>query len=96
MSPVRWQLAHTWTVGASGAYSIIKSVSTLLPTEAGNGHTLTESAMLQHPIRGQVSLLFGYDRVHQSYGQVVSIAPNPNSDRVSVAIAWNFLHPVGR
>ncbi|MGA2250334.1 hypothetical protein [Terracidiphilus sp.] len=91
-----WQLARTWTAGASGAYSINKSVSALLPTEAENGHTIFGSATLQHPIHGQVSLAFGYDRVHQSYGQVAAIAASPDSDRVSVSVSWNFQHELGR
>ena len=93
---LHWQLARTWTAGVSGSYSINKSVSALLPTEAENGHTITGSATLQHPIHGQVSLAFGYDRVHQSYGQVAAIAANPDSDRFSVSITWNFQHPLGR
>jgi hypothetical protein len=93
---LRWQLAHTWTAGVSGAYFINKSVSALLPTEAGNGHSVTGSATLQHPIRGQISLAFGYDRIHQSYSHVAAIAANPDSDRVSISIAWNFQRELGR
>jgi hypothetical protein len=93
---MRWQLARTWTAGASGGYAINKSVSSTLTTEAGNGHSVSESATLQHPIRGQVSLAFNYDRVHESYGQVAALAANPNADRVSVSLTWNFLRPLGR
>lgn len=92
---MRWRLARTWTAGVSGTYAINKSVGSTPAMTAGNGHTLAGSASLQHPIRGQVSLAFNYERAHQSYGQVPVIAANPDSDRVSVAITWNFMHPLG-
>ena len=93
---VRWQLAHTWTAGASGSYSINKSVSSMLPTAAGNGHSVSGSATLQHPIRGHVSVTLNYDRAHQSYGEVAAIAANPDVDRVSISITWDFLRPLGK
>jgi hypothetical protein len=92
----RWQLARTWAARVSGAYSLNKSASALLQAGTENGHALMGSATLEHPIRGQVSLAFSYDRTHQSYGQVAAIAANPDSDRVSVSINWNFLRPLGR
>jgi hypothetical protein len=93
---LRWQLARAWTATGSGGYFLNKSVGGSLETETGNGHSLTESATVQHPIHGQVSLTFGYDHVHQSYGQVAAIAANPDSNRVSVSITWNFLRPLGK
>jgi hypothetical protein len=93
---VRWQFARTWTAGASGLYAINKSVSSTLTTGTGNGHSVSGSAMLQHPIHGQVSLAFNYDRVHESYGQIAALAANPNADRVSVSLNWNFQRPLGR
>ncbi len=90
-----WQLARRWTTGVSGAYSINKSVSALLPTQTGNGHTITGSATLQHQIFSQLGLAFGYDRVHQSYSQVAAISANPDSDRFSVSLTWNFQRQLG-
>jgi hypothetical protein len=95
-STVRWQLAHTWTVGAIGSYAINKSVNALVLPTSSNGHTLSGSASLQHSIGRQVGLVFNYDRVHQSYGNVAAIAANPDSDRFSVSISWTFLRPLGK
>jgi hypothetical protein len=93
---MRWQLARTWTAGISAAYAVNKSVSALLPTANGNGHSVNGSATLQHPILGQLSLALNYDRVHQSYGEIAAIAANPNIDRISASISWNFQRPLGR
>jgi hypothetical protein len=93
---MRWQLAHTWTLGAAGSYSINKSVNGIVLPASSNGHTLLGSASVQHPIGRQVGLAFNYDHVHQSYGDVAAIAANPDSNRFSVSVSWTFLRPLGK
>lgn len=92
----RWMLARTWTAGVSGAYSINKTVSEILSPGAQNGHAISGSATLQHSLWRQMSMAFNYDRIHQSYSGIAAISANPDSDRESISITWNFLHPLGR
>lgn len=91
----RWRMARTWTGEISGAYSINTSVNSAFSTDSEDGHALSESVTLQHPIRDQLMAGFLYQHVHQSYGGIAAIAPNPDSDRVSVMITWTFLRPLG-
>ncbi len=93
---VRWQLAREWMLETAGSYFVNKSVDADLPTENLNGHSLSGSATLRRSIGKQVSLALDYDRIHQDYGEVPAISANPNADRVSIALTWNFMRPLGR
>jgi hypothetical protein len=92
----RWQMAHTWTASASGAYSINKTVNAIFLPGGQSGHSVTGSATLDHPIGGQFDIAFHYDRIHQSYDRIVAIAANPDSDRETISITWHFQRPIGR
>lgn len=91
-----WRLARTWTTGVSGTYSIINAIDAISSAGDQNGHTLSGSVTLEHPIGSQVSLAFHYDRIHQGYEGIAAIAANPDSDRESISITWNFQRPLGR
>jgi hypothetical protein len=91
-----WRMARAWTVGVSGSYSANKTVDGSLPTEGEGGHGLNGTATLQHPLRDQLTVGLTYQHIHQSYDEIPAIASNPDSDRVSLMITWNFLHPLGR
>ena len=92
----RWRVSRTWTTGLAGTYAINKAVTGMLSTGEQNGHSLGGSATLEHPIRGAVKLSFNFDHIHQSYSQVAAISPNPDTNRVSAMISWNFLRQLGR
>jgi hypothetical protein len=91
-----WRMARTWEGGASGSYSINNPVGGSSPTEGQAGQGISGAATLQHPIRDQLTVGFMYQHVHQSYDEIAAIASNPDSDRVSLMITWNFLRPLGR
>jgi len=92
----RWQMARTWTTSASANYAINRSVTPLLLSEAQNGHSIAGSATIEHALRDQLSVLFEYDRVHQSYEGVASLASDPNSNRELISLVWQFTRPLGR
>ncbi len=92
----RWQMASTWTASASGAYSVNKTVSALLPFGGQSGHSVSGSAALNHSLGEQFSVAFDYTRIHQSYDGIAAIAADPNSDREAISLVWHFERPLGR
>jgi len=92
----RWQMSRTWTASGSGAYSIIKSVSTYSAGSGQDGNTVTATATLERSIRDHFTLAFNYVHVRQSYGGIAAISANPNSDRGTISINWHFTRPLGK
>lgn len=93
---MRWQASRTWQAGLSGGYADNKSVGGIFSMGSQNGHSIMGSASVQHTLRGQLSVSVGYDRMHQSYAGVTAISTNPDSNRESISINWNFVRPLGR
>jgi hypothetical protein len=92
----RWQMSRAWTTGISGSYFLNESVTPQALTGTENNHSLSGSAAVDRALGEQFYLGFSYDRVHQSYGDVLALSSNPNSDRVTVSISWQFARPLGR
>ena len=92
----RWQLSRTWTTGVSGTYFVNDSVTPLVLAGSANDHSLTGSETLEHAIGEQFSLGFNYAHVHQSYGDVLALSSNPDSDSETVSISWQFARPLGK
>jgi len=91
-----WQMARNWIASASGAYSINKPISSLLITEEPGGHSVSGSATLVRTLGNQFSVMFEYDRLHESYEGIAAIAANPDSNRGTISIIWRFQRPLGR
>ena len=91
----RRELSRTWTAGVTANYSANKSVSALL-LDTQHGNSILGSATLDHTFNDQLSIEFGYERINQSYNQIAAIAGNPNSDRFTVLMRWQFMRPLGR
>ena len=92
----RWQIAHTWTVGAEGIYANYKNVSALEASASPGGHAVSGTTSLQHPFNDHFMLEFGYDRLHQSYASIAVIASAPDSNRVFLSLTYRFAKPLGR
>jgi hypothetical protein len=92
----RWQMSRTWTVSASGAYALNKSVSAVSAAGTQGGHTVTGVTTLEHSIWNQFSLTFNYEHINQKYDGIPAISSNPNIDRETISINWNFMRPLGR
>ena len=93
---VRWLVARTWIASASGAYSNNKTVGGILMAGGQDGHSISESATLEHSLGNQLGIAFHYDHIAQSYSGVAVIAANPDSDRETISISWHFQRPLGR
>jgi hypothetical protein len=91
----RWQMLQKWTSGAGISYSSYKTVDALLVSSTEGGHSLATSVTLEHPIGQRFYTSFGYDHLHQSYGGIPVISANPDSNRISGTISWQFARPLG-
>jgi hypothetical protein len=93
---MRWRISGVWTTSAYAAYSINRSISQILSLVSQNGHSISGSAALERSMGEHLSLRFEYERLHQSYDNIPAIASNPDSDRGSVSIRWQFSRPLSR
>jgi hypothetical protein len=94
-------MARTWAVSGSGGYAINKNVSNLLvngqPINGQlGGHSITGDATLTHTMGEQLSVAFHYDRIHESYSGITAIELNPDANRETVSITWQFQRPLGK
>jgi hypothetical protein len=96
VASVRWLVLRTLSAGASSNYAINKSIATLLNADAQNGHSISGAATIGYTINQHFTVNFEYDRVHQSYSGIAAISSNPNSDRETISLAWQFMRPIGR
>lgn len=92
----RWQIARSWTAGVGGAYANYANVSPALLSPGAGGHFLSADGTLEHAFAGQLMVGLEYDRMHDSYGGVASLSANPNSDRISASVSWQFTRAIGR
>lgn len=92
----RWQIARNWTAGAGGAYANYANVSPALFSSNIGGHFISGDGTLEHSFAGQLMVGLEYDRMHYSYGGVASLSANPNSNRISGSVSWQFTRAIGR
>ncbi len=93
---MRWRITRLWSASAYAAYSINKSVSQLLSVVSQDGHSVSGSVALERSFGEHLSLRFDYERLHQSYNNIPAITTNPDSDRESASIRWQFMRPLSR
>jgi hypothetical protein len=91
-----WLLTRTWSVGAGGTYALNRTAESLPGLIEQGGHSISGSVTAQHEFGQQVRVQFEYDRIDQSYSGIASIADNPNADRGTVSVFWEFNRPLGR
>lgn len=92
----RWRLTRSWTLGCTASYAITKSVSPLSFVSGPGGHTVSGTALAQHPIGERFAAEIGYARLHQSYSGIAVISQYPDSDREYISISYQFRRPLGR
>lgn len=90
----RWQIARTWNAGISAMYSNFTNAAPTVVSATPGGHTLFGSVMVQHSFGERLSMEADYRRLHQSYASIAAI--NPDDDRVSVSLNYQFRKPLGR
>ena len=91
----RWQMLRTWTAGISGAYAMGHNPEPSVRNSIRGGHSIFGSAVLDHAINPHLSVLLEYDRSHQAYEGIPSIAANPDSNRGMASLVWHFTRSLG-
>jgi hypothetical protein len=92
----RWRFARAWTVQSTVNYNLRKNVTPLFFSSESGGRSISGTATLEHPLTEHLRASFAYQRLHQSYGGIAAIIGNPDSDRESISISYQFTRPLGR
>ena len=85
-----------WTSAVTASYANIKDSTPTIAFTSPNGHTIFGSTSLQYKISEHMTAIAEYDRLHESYGNIPAIAANPDIDRVSISLNYQFTRPLGR
>lgn len=91
----RWQISRDWTTSLGGGYISNKGVSQAAALSSPGGHMISGSFLIDHSISSHLVLHCEYDRTHESYAAIAALANAPDMDRVTVALAWRFMRPLG-
>ena len=82
---------------AAAGYTIFEECgSSCLSFRNQGGHSISGTAQLEHPLGEHLKASLGYQRLHQSYSGIAAIIGDPDSDRVSISISYQFTRPLGR
>lgn len=92
----RWQIAPHWMAEGSGQYAINNAVTPHTLAAFQNGHSIGGTVSASWTINRQMSVNGEFDRLHESYHGVAALSSNPDSDRVSLSLSWEFMRPFGR
>jgi len=92
-----WKISHFWNASAAFTYSNVEPVSPLesVFTYQG-GNSLMAQAELTKTWKEHFAMLWGYQRLHQQFYDVLAISANPDTDRVFVSLTYNYQKPLGR
>lgn len=93
---VRWLISHALTVGASANYALNKTETSNVQVAGTGGHAISGTASMDYSINSQLKLDFAYNRLHQSFDGIAAISSDPNSNRETISLAWQFTRPLGR
>ncbi|MGA8151654.1 MAG: hypothetical protein WB952_11940 [Terriglobales bacterium] len=92
---IRQQLSKRWTVGATGGYSIYKTVNPLFSLSGSGGHSIIGTVSLQHQWR-DLQVEAEYTRLHQSYAGIAVVSTAPDTNRESISVSYQFSKALGR
>jgi hypothetical protein len=92
----RRQLLRTWSGGISGYYSINKTLDPNIFLVGQDGHSISGTVSVQHPLGEHLGVEFGYSYLHQSYDNIAAIAGAPDTNRGWISISYQFSRPLGR
>lgn len=91
-----WKLSRAWDGGLTGTYSNISNATPGIAASIQGGNTLTASATLGRTIGEHFTANFQYQHLHENYNGIAVISANPDSNRESVTITYQFRRPLGR
>src|ERR1700722_135974 len=93
---LRWKITKDWAASARASYRIQKNAVSTLAIGNEGGHSTIEGVQIGRPIREHFNLNFGYDHIHQTYGNISAMANNPDNNHEYVGITYQFTRPLGR
>lgn len=93
---VRWLPARSWAFQLSAAYFIRQNVSSLPLFGNPGGHSISGTPSIERALSEHITVSLGYEREHMSYGYIESIARNPDLNRASISISYQFSRALGR
>lgn len=92
---VRWQMARTWAVGATGSYFNNNNVSPSSSSTNPGGNAVSGTVSVQHSISDHLDMELGYAHLHQSYSDIAVISAAPDSNRAYISISYRLTRPLG-
>lgn len=92
---VRQQITRYLSGSVSGGYTQNQVLASALAA-GDNGHSASGTASLQQQLGRHINLQLGYTRLHQVYNNIPILAANPDTNRESVSISYQFSRPLGR
>jgi hypothetical protein len=92
----QWQITRRFSSGLNGSYSNVANATTFVGSGNPTGHTLFGRASVQYALTEHMNVIGEYSRLHESYQGISEIANDPNADRVSVTLNYQFTRPLGQ
>lgn len=89
------QFSRSLRGSVTGGY-VQNDIVALTSPIGSNGHTILGTALLQRQLGEHLEVAVGYTRLHQGYGTIGVLSTNPNTNRESVSISYQFSRPLGR
>jgi hypothetical protein len=91
----RQRITKTLTASVAGGYTQNDQLSSSLAASS-SGHTISGTASVQQQFGEHMNLQLGYERLHQSYGNVAVLSSAPDTNREFVSFSYQFSRPLGR
>jgi hypothetical protein len=91
-----WRMGRRWNADLSASYSKTAGIVTSNTSLTFNGDTIAGQVTVGRSIGERFNINFGYQRLHQNYGEIQLIAANPDSDREFATITYSFKKALGR
>jgi len=92
----RWRASRNWSLSCNADYGIQKSVGLVSLLTSQDGHRISGVITAGRSFRDRFELNFGYDRMHESYSGITTLANAPDSDRTFATLSYRFTRPLGR
>jgi hypothetical protein len=91
----QWQISRRLIAGIAGSYADNKAVAPVLFVTSESGHSIMGSAYCQYIINSHLYIRADYQRIHESYANILAVHNNPDSGRVAMSITWEAIRPFG-
>ena len=91
----RQHITRTLSASLSAGYAQNDVVGGAL-TQNDDGHTISGAVSLQQQVGEHLGVQVGYTHLHQVYSNVAVLSTNPDTNRASVSISYQFSRPLGR